>query len=246
MSDVGRERFEELKEAYALGALSAEERREFEEHLPRYPEHQAEVDELLAVAGLLALSPAEQEPSPELRRRLMQTVHAEARDPEPARRSFLAGLRDLLGHRTLVAGAAVAALIGLLSWNVLLQSEIRGLQSRPDIVRTQPETAEPRVLALQAAESAETASGELIMLEHRRGVLVIKDMPSIQEDQVCQIWVIEGDKPKPSGLFQPDEEEPVAASMTRTPGKGDIVAITVEPAGGSKTPTSDPILTTQL
>lgn len=246
MSDVGRDRFEELKEAYALGALSGEERREFEEHLATHPEHQAEVDELLTVAGLLALSPAEQEPSPDLRRRLMRTVRAEASDPEPARRSFLAGLRGLLGYRTLAAGAAVVVLIGLLSWNVLLQGEIRDLESRPEVVRSQPEVTGPQVLELQAAESAGAASGELIVLEDRRGVLVTKDMPRIQEDQVCQIWVIQGDKPKPSGLFQPDEEDPVAASMTRSPGKGDVVAVTVEPTGGSPAPTSDPILTTQL
>ncbi len=246
MSDVGRERFEELKDAYALGALSDGERLEFEEHLARHPEHQAEADKLLAVASLLALSPAEQEPSSELRKRLMRTVRAGASDPEPERRSFLASLRGLFGYQALAAGVAVVALIGLLSWNVLLQGEIQDLQSRPDIVRSQPETTEPRVLVLQAAQSAEAASGELIVLENRRGVLVTKDMPSIQEDQVYQIWVIEGDKPKPGGLFQPDEEDPVAASMTRSPGEGDIVAITVEPAGGSPAPTSDPILTTQL
>jgi len=246
MSDVGRERFEELKEAYVLGALSGEERLEFEEHLARHPEHQAEVDELRAVANLLALSPAEQEPSSELRRRLMRTIRAEASDPEPERRSFLSSLRGLFGYRALAAGAAVVALIGLLYWNGLLQGEIQDLQSRLEVVQSQPETTEPRVLVLQAAETAGTASGELIVLENRRGVLVTKNMPSIQEDQVCQIWVIEGEKPKASGLFQPDEEDPVAASLTRSPGKGAVVAITVEPAGGSPAPTSDPILTTQL
>lgn len=244
MTDAGRDRFEDLKEAYALGALSDEERREFEEYLAEQPERQAEVDELLTVAGLLALAPAELEPSQDLRKRLMRTVRAEATGEEPARRPILAGLRSFLGYRALVAGAAVVALIGLLSWNVLLQGELQDLSSRNE--QAQPEVTGPRILELQAAESAGRASGELIVLEDRRGLLVTKDMPRIAEDQVCQIWVIEDDKPKPSGLFQPDEEDPVAASMTRSPGKGDVVAITVEPAGGSPAPTSDPILTTQL
>ncbi len=50
-------RFEELKDAYVLGALAEQERREFEEYLAAHPERQAEVDELEAVAGLLALAP---------------------------------------------------------------------------------------------------------------------------------------------------------------------------------------------
>jgi anti-sigma-K factor RskA len=246
MNGMPRDRFEELKDAYALGALSNEERREFEEHLARHPEHQAEVDELISVAGLLALSPAELEPSPDLRSNLMRTVRAEASDPEPERRSILDGLRNLLGYRALAAGAAVAALIGLFSWNLLLQGEIQDLRRQPEVVQSQPDATEPRVLELQAAEGAGGASGELIMLENRRGVLVAKGIPRIPEGQVCQIWVIEGDKPRPSGLFQPDEEDPVAATMKRPPGEGDVVAITVEPAGGSPKPTSDPILTTQL
>ncbi len=246
MSDVGRERFEELKDAYALGALSGEERREFEEHLARHPGHQAEVDELIAVASLLALSPAEQEPSPALRKNLMRTVRAEASAPEPERRSIFDGIRSFLGYRALTAGVAVAAIIGLLGWNLLLHGEIQNLQSQPEVVQKQPDTAEPRVLEFQPAESASHASGELIMFKGERGVLVAKDMPQLPEGRVYQIWIIKDDKPKPSGLFQPDQEDPVAASLTHAPSKGVIVAITVEPAGGSPKPTSDPIMTTEL
>ena len=243
---MGRERFEDMKDAYALGALSGEERREFEEYLAGHPEDQAEVEELISVAGLLALSPAEQEPSPELRRNLMQAIRAEPSVPEPERRSIFDGLRDLLGYRALAAGVAVVALIGLLSWNLLLRDEIQDLQSRPDVAQTQPVKAQPRVLELQPAQSAGHASGELIMLKGEQGLLVTKNLPQIPEGRVCQIWVIKNDKPRPSGLFQPDDDAPVAAPMTRAPTKGVIVAITIEPAGGSPQPTSDPILTTQL
>jgi anti-sigma factor RsiW len=48
----GRERFEDLKEAYALGALSEEERWEIEDYLGTHPELRAEVDELRSVANL--------------------------------------------------------------------------------------------------------------------------------------------------------------------------------------------------
>ena len=47
-----RERFDDLKEAYALGALSEEENREIEDYLMTHPELRAEVDDLKSVANL--------------------------------------------------------------------------------------------------------------------------------------------------------------------------------------------------
>jgi anti-sigma factor RsiW len=69
MSKMDHELFDELKDAFVLGALPEEQRRELEEYLAEHPERQAEIDALGTVAGLLALSPQEQEPPPELRRR---------------------------------------------------------------------------------------------------------------------------------------------------------------------------------
>ena len=74
---MNHERFDELKDAYALGALPEQERRELEEYLAAHPERQAEIDELGNVASLLALSPLEQEPPLELRRNIMNVVEAE-------------------------------------------------------------------------------------------------------------------------------------------------------------------------
>jgi anti-sigma-K factor RskA len=46
-----RERFDDLKEAYALGALSEEERQEVEDYLMTHPELRAEVDDLRSVVN---------------------------------------------------------------------------------------------------------------------------------------------------------------------------------------------------
>jgi anti-sigma factor RsiW len=107
MSEMNHERFEDLKEAYVLGALPEEERLSFEDYLAAHPERQVEIDELGAVAGLLALSPQEQQPSPELRSRVMEVA-------EPRR----VGSRSTLARiGSLALGAAVLLVIGLLSWN---------------------------------------------------------------------------------------------------------------------------------
>jgi len=70
-------------------------------------------------------------------------------------------------------------------------------------------------------------------------------MPSVPEDKTCQIWVIKGDVPKSSGLFQPDGNG-TATPITNSIRKADAIAVTVERAGGSKKPTSDPVLLAKL
>src|SRR3712207_9205578 len=112
MNGMDRDRFDELKDAFVLGALPEDERREVEEYLARHPERQAEIDELGAVAGLLAFSPQEQEPPPELRSRVMELVEAEA-EPRRARgRSALTRVGDYLSGRNLALGAAALLIVG--------------------------------------------------------------------------------------------------------------------------------------
>ncbi len=243
MNGMDRERFDELRDAFVLGALPEEERREFEEYLAAHPERQAEIDELGAVAGLLALSPQEQEPSPELRRSIMDAVEAEAERPRARSGSVLAGMRELLSIRNLALGAAALLLIGLFSWNMVLQGEMRDLQSR--IQSMQASEEDSRMVALEGSGAARQARVEVMILEDHRAVLMADDMPPVPEDMTCQIWVIENDVPQPSGLFEPGEE-PVAAVVEHPLDEADAVAVTVEPEGGSPRPTTEPMLLARL
>ncbi len=239
--DLGR--FEELKDAYVLGALSEAERQEFEEYLASHPERQAEIGELDAVAGLLALSPQEKEPSPQLRSRIMDAVGTEAVHPSVSHRSWFARIGELLGPRNLALGAAALLVIGLFSWNMLLQGEVQDLQGRVQSLQSQPQ--EPQMVKLGGAGTEQGARAELITLEGDRAVLVVEDMPPVPEDKTYQIWVIEGDVPKPSGLFEPNQDS-VAAVVQHPLQSGDVVAVTVEPEGGSPKPTSDPMLAAEV
>jgi anti-sigma-K factor RskA len=74
---------------------------------------------------------------------------------------------------------------------------------------------------------------------------VADNLPQVPEGQTCQIWVIKGDVPKSGGLFQPGATE-TAAPITAPIKKGDTIAVTIEPAGGSEQPTTDPVLSAKL
>jgi len=255
MSEMNDERFEDLKDAYVLGALPEEERRGFEDYLAAHPERQAEIDELGAVAGLLAFAPQEQEPPPELRRRIMEVVEAEAAPRRERRESAFARFAGFVGARGLAFGAAVLFLIGLLSWNLLLQNEVEDLQgqvqnsqSQVDDLQAQvrdAQTQQTQIIRLSGTWADQGANAEVASISDDRIVLVADNLPSVPEGQTCQIWVIKGDVPESSGLFQPGAEE-TAAPITTSIKEGDTIAVTVEPAGGSEQPTSDPVLSADL
>lgn len=228
---MNRERFEELKDAYALGALPEDEQREMEEYLADNPGPRTEVEELTSISKLLALSPAEYEPPPTLRRNIISAVESETgwQEQETDGRSTVQRLRSSLSLQRFALGAAAVALVALLSWNVLLQTQGSDLQT----------------YQLQNSDSSTEVKAEVVEINEGQFVLAAENMPQMPEDKAMQIWVIENGKPKPAGTFRP--EDGVAAAPVTAPIQGaDVVAVTVEPNGGSAQPTTDPVMQTKL
>ena len=237
--DPRHERFEDLKEAYALGALSEEERREVQGYLGEHPELHAEVDDLESTANLLALAPQEHEPSPELRRELLRRISS---SPEaisaagPSTRQN--GLRRLFGPGGLAAAAALALVtIGMFAWNASLQEENQTLQGELQGQQTH---------ALQSTGAAQEVRGEVVRLGDERAVLVAEDLPSPPEGETYQAWILREDVPEPAGLFEPNDTGAAAAPLEGSIEGADAVAVTVEPSGGSSSPTSDPLITANV
>ena len=231
--------FEDLLESYALNALSTEERREFEDYLAVHPERQARVDEIVAITSLLALAPEEYEPPESLRKNIMGRVRSEAQPAEnTGGRRPLAGLRRLFTPGGLAAGAAVAVAVALLSWNVLLQSELREQQSELQAFRN--DTRVEQAYTLNGA-----GEGMVLRFQDHEAVLMADDLPPVPDNMEYQIWCITDEKAIPAGTFRPDEG-PVAANIQSPISRVDTVAVTMEPAGGSPEPTSDPLLVAEL
>lgn len=246
MSPMDDRSFEDLKDAYVLGALPDDERAAVEAYLALHPERQAEVDDLVGVAGLLALAPPEHDPPADLRRRLMDVVESEAASPPaPQRRPASSWLGRFGGFRNLALGAAAVLLVGLLSWNVLLQGDVEDLRGQVEAARSANQAQETREIALGGSWAEQGASAEVTALKDDRAILVVEDMPSMPEGRTGQVWVIHDDKPLPSGLLDPSGN--MAATAITTPLRGaDAIAVTIEPAGGSDKPTSDPVLVQEL
>jgi anti-sigma-K factor RskA len=237
--EPGRERFDDLKEAYALDALSEEERREVEDYLGMHPELRAEVDDLRSVVNLLALAPQEYEPPPELRRDLLNRISSSpdatpAAVPSPDR----AGLWRLIGPSGLAAAAVLALVtVGMFVWNAALQEENQTLQG---------ELQGRQTYALEGTGAAQEVQGEVVRLGDERAVLVAEELPSPPEGETYETWILREDVPEPAGLFEPDDAGVAAAPIEGSIEGADAVAVTVEPSGGSSSPTSDPLMTANI
>lgn len=238
---MSRKYFYENKEAYVLNALPPEETREFEAYLEAHPELQPEIEDLGAVAHLFALAPQEHDPPEELRRSLMQRVRSEAgiaetRDESVQRRAGLHRLGEMFTLRRLAAGAAAAVIGVLLVFNVLLQNELQELQE-----------SQLNSYALQGAEPAEEAEGRLVGMDDREAMLVVADLPELPEDQTYQIWAIKDGEPVSCGIFTPENGSSMSVAQIEENLEGaEVMAVTVEPAGGSPQPTSDILLSGEL
>lgn len=222
---MDRQRFEELKAAYALGALPEQERAELQEYLASHPEAAREVDEMESAARLLALSPEEQEPSPEVRHNLLEQIgdHS-APQPAPSR------VRSLSTPRRALAAAAAALIVLSIGFNVFQYSELQDLRD------VQPEIA---------TVEGEGGDAHLISWDGENAVLVASAMPELPQDRTYEIWTIKDGDPQPAGTFDAGGAQTVAVVEGSLEG-AQTVAVTVEPAGGSEKPTTEPIMATRL
>jgi anti-sigma-K factor RskA len=75
----------------------------------------------------------------------------------------------------------------------------------------------------------------------------INGLAALPAGKQYQAWMIPpGGAPKPEPVFSADESGAGSVDMPEAPLKGALVAITVEPAGGSQQPTSKPFLVAKI
>lgn len=260
MSDV--DQFREMAEAYALGALDADERAAFEAHLASGCDACAKAvsEARWLVSRLVYLAP-EATPAKDVKDRLMQTVNAEA------------GIVPIAPQKQKKAAvpvwlwAGVAALLLLTaysSWDARrLQEQIRQTNERAAAELQKREKLEQELASAkrQAMILMDPASTKIALTSPDKdmppleakwnaklGLVVMgHQMPKLASNRVLVLWMIPKDssaKPMPCMTFWPEPDGNVAKLMTDLPGSMQdmkALAITEEPMGGSPQPTSAPI-----
>lgn len=256
------DQWHDLAAAYALDALPSDEVASFEGHLATCPSCTEEVASLRTVAGHFAdLSTAT--PPDDLRTSVLDAVtHIDQVDPamrgstlpdrersrerssSPATTDDQAGVVDLSEHRRLRAtarivtgvAAALALIAGALGlWAIDLQEQLHARDLAADQIAA--------VLSAPDAQLTEVDGSSLVRSPSReRAVFTAGSVPAPGEGRVLQLWVIDDQGPTSAGLV----EDPSTPTLLDIPvPEGAVVGVTVEPAGGSDQPTSDPIVAFQ-
>lgn len=238
-----------LSGAYVLDALTEQERADFEMHLRRCPTCRDEVDSLREVAPLLADTVAT-EPPPSLRESILAEAARTRQDPPdsvrqaevpvttPERNHPAHGRVIPLRRRRWAAGlAAAAALVvgGGITWQVVDQattSVSEQVASAPDARSWQAETTGGATIVVTRSEQMGEA------------VLRVDGLADPGEGHAYQAWLqnAEGNMVPAGVMTDTDGEMVLEGDVTQAKGVG----LTVEPAGGSEQPTSDPVALVEL
>ena len=143
----------------------------------------------------------------------------------------------VLGAVAAVA-AAVALAVGL--WATQLSGDLD--ETRSALERQQANAA---VLADPAARTVELQAGDgrLVVTEDGRAVLVLDGLDPAPEGMTYEAWIVPGGElaaANPAGLFAGSDTTDIVG-LEGTVEDGDVVAVTVERAGGVDAPTSAPV-----
>lgn len=81
--------------------------------------------------------------------------------------------------------------------------------------------------------------------ELQRSAVVLDGLTSLPGDQTYELWYINESGAVPAGTFGVSSSSPVTQVLDGTMQPGDTIGITIEPQGGSESPTTDPIAVIQ-
>jgi anti-sigma factor RsiW len=231
----------ELTAGYALDALDADERSAYEAHLPSCSSCQQELESFWQTTEALAVAASGPEPSSGLRERILADARA-----EPPRNviPFASPRRRLVP--VLAATAAVAAVIALAIglWASDLSSQLDETQSALDRLR-----ANAAILADPDAQAVplQAGDGRLVVGSDGKAVLVLRGLQPAPAGKTYEMWVVPGgniEEANPAGLF-PGSDEAEILGVEGTVNDGDLVAVTIEEAGGVNAPTSAPVVASE-
>jgi anti-sigma-K factor RskA len=213
---------------YVLGALPSEEIPSFRAHLTSCDECRAEVDELSKTARSLALSVEPVDPPSGFTRSILDRVaeeRAEAATPSRALRSR----RPLLAF--LAAGMAVLAVVlGAIALDARGDAE-----ANRRVAAALLQNSDGMEMRGEAGVEAKVVPGE------NGAVFVATGLDDLPDDRSYQLWFLKDGSMVSAGVF--DVSEGVALLRTsRSTGGVEGAAVTVEPSGGSRQPTTDPVI----
>jgi anti-sigma factor RsiW len=226
--------------AYALDALDDLERATFERHLAACAPCREELAGLRSTAVRLADAAAVPPPQ-----RVREQVLAQTRVTPQVRTAPTPAAPEravrTTGRRLWLAAAAVLAVVsvgtGVTAWN----EHEAARRAQADAQRITGVLTDPAARQVQAPVAG--GGRATLVVAGDRAVLAGGGLPALPADRTYQLWIIRGEEITSAGLGPQGAD---AAGAWSRPvdgvGPGDLVALSVEPTGGSAQPTTTPVV----
>jgi anti-sigma-K factor RskA len=232
-----------LAGAYALDALTEIERASFARHVAECEACATEVAELTETASRLSAPSWEMPPS-----RLRDAVIAEvaetrqvtAGSSQRSERTVHSEVQRWRRRTALALAAGVVALAGIGTvWTVQEQRVDDAQQQAQQLQQAQSDLA-----AIGAAGDAQVRSvsvpggGTMTVAISRtlgEGVVLMQNLPEPPAGKVYQLWMIEGSRPTSVAVMADGQVS--GSALIDSLGTADSIGVTLEPSGGSATPT---------
>jgi anti-sigma-K factor RskA len=251
------EQFADDLTLHALGSLAGDERIALEKHLEECASCRRELQALRGDLSLLALTTVGPRPPARAKQRLMSTIAAEPRLPQPV--AAPARRRSWWGVLGWAAAAAMVLLyVGVLRQNSSLQREMASLQAQFTGQQSELQQAkeimatlldpESQKIELVAVGSKPQPRGKAIYQRRSRSLIFLaSSLPPLPPEKVYELWLFpaNGGAPIAAGLFKPDAHGSATVVNPPLPEgvEAKTFAVTLEPESGShEAPRGTPVI----
>lgn len=255
---MNEQHVDDLLDLYALGAAEPQEQATIEAHLQVCERCRAQLSEAQRVTELLAWTPDQYDPPAYLHERVRQRVATLQRAEQVRQPTFW----QRLGHAFQPPAArwgwalsgvmlALALVLGARTWQLQQQlDQVNAqLEQANTLIAQQEEVLDVvqspgvQVASLTPTDTSGPQAQLFFDAQSERALLVAQNLPPLQPDQTYQFWLI-AEQPVSGGLFtaDPQGQASLLVEAQQPLETYQAVGISIEPAGGSPTPTQDAIV----
>lgn len=263
---MDRKEFIRQSADYALGALTPDEVKEFEQYLSRASAKEREIlSEFTSAASLLPLALERKTPPAQVKQQLMQKIALAARAYESVQARTDSLVPEVPARATnwmpwgIAAGLAMVALFSLYVMNLMgtiaeqnskiASMEIRLVELKDELSRKDEQlkvlaAKEIHISIMSGLEVNPVGYGKIIWdPEKKSAILQVSNLPTVPPDKDYQLWVIKDKKPISAGVFAVADREAnffkIENLAAVNPKEINAFAVTLEPKGGVPQPTGD-------
>ena len=225
--------FQEALPGFALGCLEGDEADRVAAHLAACKSCRRLLRDYEQTVDLLALGVPQVEPPDSLKDRLMHRIDKRPSirlTPRPSRTRPLSSIFHWFSPA--LAMASLIIIISLSSLNVIQWRQSREINNQL--------SAPLKIFKMRGTKIAPHADGTFVIGQNSlHGVLVASDLPAISSTQQFQLWLIRNGEKDSGGTFTttPLGYGVMKVSAPRPLPYYQSASVTIEPSGGSPTPT---------